>query len=48
VLPAGRRLAKAVEARLGCAVRQGYGMTEMSPVSHHPLDRAEIPLGTVG
>ena len=36
--------------RLGCTVRQGYGMTEMSPVSHaHPArPRADIPLGTVG
>jgi acyl-CoA synthetase (AMP-forming)/AMP-acid ligase II len=42
-------LAQAVEARLGCTVRQGYGMSEMSPVSHCiPLDRADIPLGTVG
>jgi acyl-CoA synthetase (AMP-forming)/AMP-acid ligase II len=27
-------LARAVAERLGCAVVQGYGMTEMSPVSH--------------
>jgi acyl-CoA synthetase (AMP-forming)/AMP-acid ligase II len=47
--PLDGALAKAVETRLGCTVRQGYGMTEMSPVSHCiPLDRAEIPLGTVG
>ncbi|WP_350353296.1 AMP-binding protein [Microbacterium sp. A8/3-1] len=39
----------AVAERLGCRVRQGYGMTEMSPVSHViPLDRADIPLSSVG
>ena len=39
----------AVAARLGCRVRQGYGMTEMSPVSHAiPSDRDDIPLSTVG
>ncbi len=42
-------LANAVAARLGCQVRQGYGMTEMSPVSHAmPDDRNDIPLGSVG
>jgi acyl-CoA synthetase (AMP-forming)/AMP-acid ligase II len=47
--PLDGALARAVEARLGCTVRQGYGMSEMSPVSHCiPLDRADIPLGTVG
>lgn len=39
----------AVAERLGCHVRQGYGMTEMSPVSHViPADRDDIPLGSVG
>ncbi len=32
--PLGGELAEAVEARLRCAVRQGYGMTEASPVTH--------------
>lgn len=42
-------LARAVAKRIGCAVRQGYGMTEMSPVSHAmPDDRTDIPLGSVG
>src|SRR5207244_1545905 len=27
-------LAAAVRKRIGCKIRQGYGMTEMSPVSH--------------
>ncbi|KAF0676294.1 AMP-binding protein [Profundibacterium mesophilum] len=32
--PLGAELADACAARLGCDVIQGYGMTEMSPVSH--------------
>ncbi|MFJ9031020.1 AMP-binding protein [Streptomyces sp. NPDC102274] len=32
--PLDRTLGEAVEARLGVPVHQGYGMTELSPVSH--------------
>ena len=47
--PLDEELAAAVEARLGCTIRQGYGMTEMSPVSHMiPDAREDIPIGTVG
>lgn len=41
--------AEAVSKRLGCDLRQGYGMTELSPVSHmasYGDDRN--PLGSVG
>ncbi|MEU4740572.1 AMP-binding protein [Actinosynnema sp. NPDC023658] len=42
-------LAAAVAKRLGCRVSQGYGMTEMSPVSHAiPDSRDDISVGTVG
>jgi acyl-CoA synthetase (AMP-forming)/AMP-acid ligase II len=42
-------LATAVADRLGCRVTQGYGMSEMSPVSHTiPVDRLDIPLSSVG
>jgi acyl-CoA synthetase (AMP-forming)/AMP-acid ligase II len=42
-------LAAAVRKRLGCKVSQGYGMTEMSPVSHAiPDSRDDISVGTVG
>ncbi|SER40413.1 4-coumarate--CoA ligase family protein [Lentzea albida] len=42
-------LAAAVSKRLGCRVSQGYGMTEMSPVSHAiPDSRDDISVGTVG
>ncbi len=47
--PLDQELGQAVAARLGCTVRQGYGMSEMSPVSHTiPESRDDIPLGTVG
>jgi acyl-CoA synthetase (AMP-forming)/AMP-acid ligase II len=42
-------LATAVAERLHCRVTQGYGMSEMSPVSHTiPVDRLDIPLSSVG
>jgi len=47
--PLDAALGRAVAQRLGCGVRQGYGMSEMSPVSHTiPGHRDDIPLGTVG
>ncbi len=47
--PLDRALGQAVAQRLGCRVRQGYGMSEMSPVSHViPADRDDIDLGSVG
>ncbi len=40
---------QAVQTRLGAKVVQGYGMTELSPVTHViPLDRPDIDLGTIG
>lgn len=45
--PLGGDVAAAVGARLGCTSIQGYGMTEMSPVSHiSPL--ADARAGSVG
>lgn len=42
-------LATALERRLNCVVRQGYGMTELSPVSHLvPADQPDLPAGSVG
>jgi acyl-CoA synthetase (AMP-forming)/AMP-acid ligase II len=47
--PLDAELGRKVAERLGCTVRQGYGMSEMSPVSHAiPADRDDVPLGTVG
>ncbi|MBL0887991.1 4-coumarate--CoA ligase family protein [Myceligenerans indicum] len=48
--PFDEKLAAAVSARLpGCRVLQGYGMTEMSPVSHViPFDREDISSGSIG
>jgi acyl-CoA synthetase (AMP-forming)/AMP-acid ligase II len=47
--PLDAELGRAVARRVGCLVRQGYGMTELSPVSHCiPDDRDDIDLATVG
>ncbi|WP_183100704.1 AMP-binding protein [Nocardioides pelophilus] len=47
--PLDQSLGDAVKARLGCGMLQGYGMTELSPVSHAlPLDRDDISVGSVG
>ncbi|MBK8429839.1 MAG: 4-coumarate--CoA ligase family protein [Chloroflexi bacterium] len=47
--PLGDELAEAVVARIGCAVCQGYGMTETSPVSHYnPNLPGKIKRGSVG
>jgi 4-coumarate--CoA ligase len=47
--PLDRELATAVATRLGCQVRQGYGMTETSPVTHViPVDAPEIDLSSIG
>ncbi|NLG55207.1 MAG: 4-coumarate--CoA ligase family protein [Rhodococcus sp.] len=47
--PLDETLGGAVAQRLGCSVRQGYGMSEMSPVSHViPFDGDDVPLDSVG
>ncbi|MEJ3656968.1 AMP-binding protein [Actinomycetes bacterium KLBMP 9759] len=47
--PLDAELGQAVAKRLGCRVLQGYGMTELSPVSHViPADRPETDLNSVG
>lgn len=45
--PLSAELGEEAAARLGCEVVQGYGMTEMSPVSHAATRDARRP-GTVG
>jgi 4-coumarate--CoA ligase len=45
--PLGAELQQACAARLGCEVVQGYGMTELSPVSHVVPDGTSRP-GAVG
>ena len=40
--------AKTVAERIDCDLRQGYGMTELSPVSHLAPAGGEDPLGSVG
>ena len=47
--PLDGALATAVARRLDCKVRQGYGMTELSPVSHAvPASRDDLPMRSVG
>ena len=45
--PLDEELGKAVTERLGCPLVQGYGMSELSPVSHiTPFDGGQSALGT--
>src|SRR5262249_37655396 len=47
--PLGEELTRACMKRLGCSVRQGYGMTETSPVTHSsPAAPKQIKFGSVG
>jgi len=47
--PLDAELGHAVAKRLGCTVLQGYGMTELSPVSHCiPDDRPDMDLNSCG
>lgn len=47
--PLDTELAAACEKRLGCKVRQGYGMTETSPpICGHPLESGTVRHGSVG
>jgi acyl-CoA synthetase (AMP-forming)/AMP-acid ligase II len=47
--PLSGELADACARRLGCAVVQGYGLTETSPVTHAvPVERAENRPGSIG
>jgi acyl-CoA synthetase (AMP-forming)/AMP-acid ligase II len=47
--PLGEELTKACMQRLGCQLRQGYGMTETSPVTHSsPAPPFEVKYGSVG
>ncbi|MFJ3958195.1 AMP-binding protein [Arthrobacter sp. NPDC090010] len=47
--PLDEELGHAVAERLGCRMLQGYGMSEMSPVSHLiPRSAEGVPLGSCG
>lgn len=47
--PLDANLTRACMERLGCDLRQGYGMTETSPVTHSsPSERENVKYGSVG
>ncbi len=47
--PLSKEVADACAARLGCLVKQGYGLTESSPVTHlNPDDPARVKPGSIG
>jgi acyl-CoA synthetase (AMP-forming)/AMP-acid ligase II len=47
--PLDEKLTRACMGRLDCQIRQGYGMTETSPVTHSsPADPAQVKFGSVG
>src|SRR5262249_47272450 len=47
--PLGAELSRECMERVRCGIRQGYGMTETSPVTHSsPADPAKMKLGSVG
>jgi acyl-CoA synthetase (AMP-forming)/AMP-acid ligase II len=47
--PLGAELSRECMNRIKCGIRQGYGMTETSPVTHSsPADPASMRLGAVG
>jgi len=47
--PLDENLTRACMDRLGCDIRQGYGMTETSPVTHSsPVEPDQVKFGSVG
>jgi len=47
--PLGPELSRECMQRIGCGIRQGYGMTETSPVTHSsPADPTKMKLGSIG
>jgi len=47
--PLDEALGEALRSRLGCSMLQGYGMTELSPVTHlTPPDRDDLSVGSIG
>ena len=47
--PLSKDVAQACAERLGCLIKQGYGLTETSPVTHlNPDDPAKIKSGSIG
>ncbi len=47
--PLGPELTQECISRIGCGIRQGYGMTETSPVTHSsPAESSKVKFGSIG
>ena len=47
--PLGESASRACTERFGCIIKQGYGMTETSPVTHStPYEKESVKFGSVG
>jgi acyl-CoA synthetase (AMP-forming)/AMP-acid ligase II len=46
--PLGDKISAVCKERLDCSIRQGYGMTETSPVTHSTPAGKNVKLGSVG
>jgi acyl-CoA synthetase (AMP-forming)/AMP-acid ligase II len=47
--PLGKEITQACSERLNCVVTQGYGMTEMSPVTNYDaIDPEKVEIGSIG
>jgi acyl-CoA synthetase (AMP-forming)/AMP-acid ligase II len=47
--PLGESVSRSCTERFGCIIKQGYGMTETSPVTHStPYEKEKIKFGSVG
>jgi acyl-CoA synthetase (AMP-forming)/AMP-acid ligase II len=47
--PLGESVSRSCTERFGCLIKQGYGMTETSPVTHStPYEKDKIKFGSVG
>ena len=46
--PLGAAVTDEVQRRLNVVMKQGYGMTEASPVTHYTAHNSQVRPGTVG
>ena len=46
--PLDQEVARSCEARIGCPIKQGYGLTETGPATHMAPDNLEVDAASVG